>query len=307
MRSHNKMVLKPNVGNLLMRILLVASDPAEYAVVRISNAIRASGIECAILQPRELTFNVSGYIQPVESWLGRFSFIVFRNLAGPEWGFVRTIRYAMLAASQQLTKRVLNGESYYKFPVLSKLAQTVLLRSAGLQAPRSIYMAGQDEFPFGFPCIVKANFGSRGNDVHLVKEQSDWHRLCGTYGIGNVIMQEYLPGTHDYRVLVIGREAVGLHKRVAPSGDFRTNYTVGGQLVEVEPELADEIKEMAIASAQVFRCDFCGVDLRYSAEGELNVLEINRSAGFEGMEEVMGIPAGQYFSEYIIKMASRPQ
>ncbi len=290
-----------------MRILLVSADPTEHAVVRIADAIRANGIECIILPVSELTFNVSEYIWPVEDWLGSFSFIVFRNLAGPEWSFVRTIRYAMLAASPQLTKRVLNGESYYKFPVLFKLVQTVLLRSAGLQAPQSVYMVGQDEFPFGFPCIVKANYGSCGRDVHLAKEPSDWHRLCSNYGIGNLIMQEYLPGSHDYRALVIGREVVGLHKRVAPSGDFRTNYAIGGQLVKAEPELAEEIKETAIAVARVFRCDFCGVDLRYSAEGQLNVLEINRSAGFEGMEEVIGIPAGQYISEYIIKMASRPQ
>lgn len=282
-----------------MRILLVS----EYAVARIANAIRASGIECVVLPANKLTLNVSDHILPVEDWLSEFSFVVFRNLAGSEWSFVRTIRYAMLAANPQLTNRVLNGETYFKFPVFSKLVQTTLLRSAGLQAPHTVYMAGQDEFPFGFPCIVKANFGSRGRDVHLAKEPSDWHRLCGTYGVENLIMQEYLPGTHDYRALVIGTEVVAVHKRVAPSGDFRTNFAVGGWLEKAESKLTDEIKEMALAAAQVFRCEFCGIDLRYGPDGQLNVLEINRSAGFEGMEEVMGIPAGKYLSDYIIKRA----
>lgn len=279
----------------------------DYAVVRISNAIRAGGIECVILPASKLTLDVSECIQLVEDWLSNFSFIVFRNLAGAEWSFVRTTRYAMLAASPHLTKRVLNGESYYKFPFFSKLVQAALLRSAGLQAPHTVYMAGQDEFPFGFPCVVKANYGTQGRDVHLAKEPSDWHRLCRTYRVENLIMQEYLPGTHDYRVLVIGAEAVALHKRVAPSEDFRTNYAVGGQLVKAESELADEIKEMAVAAAKVFRCEFCGIDLRYGADGKLNVLEINRSAGFEGMEEVMGIPASQYIADYIIKMVSLAQ
>lgn len=287
-----------------MRVLLVSSDQTEYAVVHLANTIRASGVGCLILPTKTLALYVSDRNQPIEDWLRDFSFIVFRNLAGPEWSFVRTTRYAMLAASPHLTKRVLNGKSYYKFPVFSKLVQTALLRSAGLQTPHTVYMAGQDEFPFGFPCIVKANFGSRGKDVHLAKEPSDWHRLCRTYGVENLIMQEYLPGTHDYRALVIGSEVMALHKRVAPPGDFRTNFAVGGQLEKAELKLTDEIKKMAIAVAQVFRCDFCGIDLRYSATWQLNVLEINRSAGFEGMEEVMGIPASKYISEYIIKRAS---
>ena len=286
-----------------MRVLLVSSDQTDYAVVRISNAIKTNGIECVVLPASELTFNVSERIQPVEEWLSIFSYIVFRNLAGPECGFVRTARYAMLAASPHLTKRVLNGESYYKFPVFSKLVQATLLRSACLLTPHTVYMAEQDKFPFGFPCIVKANFGTRGRDVHLAKEPADWHRLCDVYGIGNLIMQEYLPGAHDYRALVIGGAVAAIHKRIAPDDDFRTNYAVGGQLVEAEPELTDEIGEMAVAAAKVCRCEFCGIDLRYGADRKLNVLEINRSAGFEGMEEVMGIPAGQYLAEYIIKIA----
>lgn len=172
--------------------------------------------------------------------------------------------------------------------VHDKLVTHDLLRAAGVPHPVAVHVTTpwepNDDVPL--PCVVKPRFGSWGRDVYRCHTRSElrwtlasvadrsWFRRHGA------LVQELVPVQgSDLRVLVAGTRAVGVARRVAAPGEWRTNVTLGGALQSL-PELPRAAAEAALDAAAATGIDLACVDLLQTDHGYV-VLELNGAADFD--------------------------
>ncbi|MCB2225600.1 MAG: RimK family alpha-L-glutamate ligase [Desulfarculaceae bacterium] len=143
----------------------------------------------------------------------------------------------------------------------------------------------------GYPLVAKLPQGRQGTGVALLRDedQAALARQMWLQQRRGVLLQRYLPpeGRRDYRVLVLGGEAVAGVELSPPPGDFRANVHLGGAPVNHPP--TGDTARLALEATAAVGLDAAGVDLVRSASGELMVMEVNFSPGFKGLEEATGL------------------
>ena len=85
----------------------------------------------------------------------------------------------------------------------------------------------------------------------------------------------------DLRLVVAGGSVVGAARRIARSGEWRTNAALGAQVEPVEPPPI--ARALALSAAQATRADLVGVDLLPTPNGGFVVLELNGAVDFRPM------------------------
>lgn len=141
------------------------------------------------------------------------------------------------------------------------------------------------------PVVLKPRFGSWGRDVVRC---DTWEELDAALaglrlrvwfnGTGGILQRLVTPCGFDLRIVVAGGRVVGAIKRVAPSGEWRTNIALGGHREPVLPP-ADAC-EIALAAADAIGGDLVGVDLLPADAGTWTVLEVNGAVDFTGAYSV---------------------
>jgi RimK family alpha-L-glutamate ligase len=153
-----------------------------------------------------------------------------------------------------------------------------------------------------FPLIAKLLSGTKGIGVFQIDShaslvstlQTIWKLSPET----EMILQEKIDADYDLRIHVLGNRdgsdegynysVIGAMKRIKIEGDFRTNFSLGGQTETVE--LTSEIEEIAIKCAKSTGCGWCGVDIIVeNGTGKPYVLEVNASPGTDGIEKTTGL------------------
>jgi glutathione synthase/RimK-type ligase-like ATP-grasp enzyme len=111
-------------------------------------------------------------------------------------------------------------------------------------------------------------------------------------------------------VVIVGGKAIGGMKRSAVGDEFRSNFSLGGN-VEVW-NLSEKERELAEKVARVCGLDYGGVDImknpksqnlnskEYKEEDYENyILEVNRQCQFQGFEKATGINVAKKVVEMI--------
>ena len=163
-----------------------------------------------------------------------------------------------------------------------------------------------------FPVIVKLLSGTKGIGVFqsdspesLVSSlQTIWKLSPRT----ELLLQEKIEAEYDLRIHVLGNrdgsdegynyEVIGAMKRIKIEGDFRTNFSLGGETEKVE--LTKEIEKIAINCAKSTGCGWCGVDIIIENEtGDPYVLEVNASPGTDGIEKTTGLSITEMVLDFV--------
>ena len=170
--------------------------------------------------------------------------------------------------------------------VHDKLLTARRLDLAGLPHPRTVGWHGEGEAALEPPFVVKPRFGSWGGDVFLCWDGAEASRTLRAmrerpwFGRHGALLQELVPSSGwDLRLIVAGGEVVGAGKRIAASGEWRTNVSLGGSIFPVEPSSA--ATKLAVAAASSVGADFVGVDLIPSSEGGYVIIEMNGAVEFD--------------------------
>ncbi|WP_049923172.1 ATP-grasp domain-containing protein [Halopiger djelfimassiliensis] len=155
------------------------------------------------------------------------------------------------------------------------------LERADLPVPKSVYVSndvGTEELTAVFerfdpPVVVKPNSTTRGVGVAKAHDLDSFLGLCDylslvhdyrATGDRSFLVQEYLPGATDYRVMVLEGEYVGAVERRLPDetvadGQWKHNVHRGAEATGVD--LPDPHRAMAESVAETLSIPFLGVDL----------------------------------------------
>lgn len=228
----------------------------------------------------------------------KMDLVIFRS-AGGTFYYVPQRDYLLNFFDKQ-GATILNKKTYKKWSRLDKFTQQMRLAQLGLPFVESFLYGERQrlEKNMFYPAVVKSYFGSQGKRVFKVENKKQLDKLLEEFLPGNLLIEPVLPEGEDVRVIVLGGKAIGAMKRIAPQGQFLTNYSAGGMVEKFE--LDEATKELAEKAAKAFFLDYVGVDLMKDWHGKWRILEVNRACQFEGFEKATGINVAKKVVEYLI-------
>lgn len=112
----------------------------------------------------------------------------------------------------------------------------------------------------------------------------------------DLLLQEYIKSEFDVRVMVLDNEIIGTMRRNVPDKDFRSNYSQGATTDKYE--LTEKEKEISLAAAKAVGGYWTGVDFIPNNDDPL-IIEVNSSAGTEGIEGTTGTNINEIVVKYI--------
>jgi len=159
-----------------------------------------------------------------------------------------------------------------------------------------------------FPVIDKPPIGSWGRLVTLVRDSQSFksvieHReLYQSQALKTHLIQRYIDGGRDLRVLVLGEEVLGAIWRTAADGDWRSNVARGGAVKIAE--LDEELRELALRVSSVIGGEFIAIDV-FKEDGRYLVNEVNGVPEFKGFMEATKINVPGKIVEYVKRILRR--
>ena len=160
----------------------------------------------------------------------------------------------------------------------------------------------------GTPVIIKLIEGTQGVGVILADKKEIAMAIIETLHSADLkfLIQKFVAESKgkDVRAFVIGDRVVGAMRRTAQGQEFRSNVHRGGLAESIKLEPAYE--EAAIRAAQIMGLKICGVDMLEGKDGP-QIMEVNSSPGFEGIEGATGLDIAGEAIDYIIDQVNLPE
>lgn len=189
-----------------------------------------------------------------------------------------------------------------------KVSCMQILAANGIAVPKStisnnIMSVGQMIDEVGpVPIVIKLVNGTHGLGVMLAEQKKIAESIVEAFHKTKqkVFLQSFIEeaGGADVRVFVVNNEVVGVMKRQAAEGEFRSNLHRGATSEVIE--LTESEKQVARKAARVMGLKVAGVDMLQTSKGPL-VLEVNASPGLEGIETTTGNDIAGKIIQYVEK------
>ena len=114
-------------------------------------------------------------------------------------------------------------------------------------------------------------------------------------------VQKFLEkGDGDYRVVVVGKRAIGAEYRRAAG--WKSNVAQGAR---PEPAyLTQELEELAVKAVEVLGLDFGGVDIAETKDGYY-ILEVNPTMSWQGFKAAVGINPAEHIVDLLLEKIKR--
>lgn len=211
-----------------------------------------------------------------------------------------TIARVFRDAGKVVVDASLTDEGY----AMSKMHDYLLLARAGLPVPRTCQCYSLDQAEafadsLGYPVVLKGVHGAEGRAVFKVNAPPLLRRRILRHRPGELMVQEYLPADHDYRVMVVGYKALPVMVQRKPrAGEFRTNFDFNEEVTPLATDDFPAMRDVAQNAARLLRREFSGVDIRFRGEQPV-ILEANRRPGFMGFEKATSFDVAGEFIRYV--------
>lgn len=141
----------------------------------------------------------------------------------------------------------------------------------------------------GYPLIMKPIAGREGEGVDRIDSREELEDALQDAAFP-VLIQEYLEIDQEYRILVVGDEALGTVTKEGGEGVTR-NFAQGAEFTAVEKP---ELETAAVEIARTMGIEVAGVDIVETSDGEAYEIECNRCPQFKGFasaHEDVDVPA----------------
>ena len=181
------------------------------------------------------------------------------------------------------------------------------LTEAGITVPDTVFVNSIQGFHDaldrlgGLPVVVKQASNRQGEGVALIETEGNVHTVVSDYldEREGLLVQRFIhsKGRQDIRVLVVGGKIAGAVELWPMEGDFRANIHLSGK--SRPKDLPHELEEIAIKTTEAIGLDIAGVDLIVDQKERVNVIEVNYSPGFRGMEAATGVDIAGRIVNYL--------
>ena len=189
-----------------------------------------------------------------------------------------------------------------------KISCMQILASNGISVPKSSIFNNLDSIDQmidevgPMPIVIKLVNGTHGMGVMLAEKKKMAESIIEAfYKVRqNVFLQKFIHEAKgaDIRVFIVNNEVVGVMKRQAMEGEFRSNLHRGATSEEIK--ITEEEMQVARKAARVMGLKVAGVDMLQTSKGPM-VLEVNASPGLEGIETTTGNDIAGKIIKYIEK------
>ncbi len=293
-----------------MNIGLFSSDPWSRRMNRLKELIETRG-ESAV---RVIPWKVSREgatdkhrIMLGNSDLSKLHALVVLDLGANDIGAFFN-RVGLLSALTEMGVEVINSVSSILL-MRNKSESMRKLISAGLPVPRTLITESIQtaaEFVLeNHPCVLKPITGFGGLGVQLINQPFDLENVYDylkfhsqIFGKGAYILQELIAGPgFDIRALVLDGEVVATMQRYSDEG-FVTNIHSGGMARENDID----VSELAVAAAKSVSGRIVGVDIIPDNNGDLFILEVNATPGWNALQRVSNVDVGGLIVESVLEM-----
>ena len=219
-------------------------------------------------------------LRPGDIALGRLD--VLPTLDGVEPGLWALERLAASGVTVLNARRTLVAAH-------DKLTTAAALFEARVPHPRTVHIASWKALPELEPPIVfKPRFGSWGQDVIRCDDEESIERALldleekpWFHATGAIAQKLVAPRGYDLRLVIAADRVVGAVRRIAASGEWRTNVALGARREPVIPP--PEACDVALRAARAVDGALVGIDLLPADLGTWVVLEINGAVDFNSM------------------------
>ncbi len=256
--------------------------------------IRRRGCRVACAQMKNLTMKI-------DKSDGFFEFVDTKNILKVADIFIFRMYKDSILEAKMLAKWLLSHDKVVidKF-LFSKVASTKqfdanLLVINKIPQIKTVYSLNERGWADALsslrsPIIVKPDNGSKGQGI--IKFES-----CGEAldflkkNVNGFIAQEYISIKSDIRIFVVGGSVLGGIERRVVENDFRSNVSLGADVIPVE--VTKEMRKISLMAVSALKLDIAGVDL-IKHENRWHVLEVNAAPQWQGFKKATGInPAEQ--------------
>ena len=202
--------------------------------------------------------------------------------------------------------RVVNGSESIRM-ARNKFMGLQCLAREGISVPDTCLVVTRQGFERsveqlgGYPVVAKMPSSRQGNGVMLVENQATASFVMNNLmdNTRGLLVQEYIPpeGRTDIRAFVLGDRVLGAMSLKPDPGDFRTNIHITGQgrLLALSPNLV----KLAVQSSRGLGLEISGCDIILQKNGSPQVIEVNYSPGFRGLEHATGMDIAEQIIHYV--------
>jgi RimK family alpha-L-glutamate ligase len=200
-------------------------------------------------------------------------------------------RLDILRAIEEYDVKLINSRESLEI-ASDKFLTSVFLEKHQIPTPKTVICENVDLAleafeELGRDCVFKPLFGSKGIGITRLNDRAFAENVLYSLGRLNKIfyLQEFIEHyNRDIRILVLGDTVLAGMYRVGDN--WKTNIYAGAKAKPLE--ISDELKNLAIKTAQITKTDIAGVDIIESERGYL-VLEVNSIPGFTALQKVTDI------------------
>ena len=223
--------------------------------------------------------------------MGEYGFVLLRQFELMGIPLVNGIRGVTIARNQ--------------FMSLQRLA------GSGVPVPEACFVNRRDMFfdgiarLGGYPVVVKQVDGMGGDGVEKLDSPTDAKAYLEAHfvPVKGIVLQRYIPpeNRQDLRLLVVGDRVAGAMALTPQPGQFKANIHQQGDARAFSP--SPDLERTAVAAARACGLDIAGVDMMISSDTGAQVIEVNYSPGFSGLEKATGKNIAASILKHVLKTA----
>lgn len=259
------------------RLVEICYGKHDVNLLALAQEVLAAGADVRVTHLREI--GSSSYMIDRGEVPSDCAMVLHPSAGGTTW------RSAM---AQMTTSRLLNRTALSCADVGDKLWQQIQVGAAdsrlAIETKRIAEVSAAD---VDFPAIVKPARGTCGEGVRLVVDFAGFADQQGDH----LVVQPYVRNDGDWRVVVIGGQAVSAIRRQARPGVVTNNIATGGfAYAERDSEILGKVFGVAEQVASILKFDYVGIDVIQDLDdGAFLFLEANEFPTFETSQILTGV------------------